>query len=133
MHSLQSPTGWASGPSSAPDRGRGRGGGRWGRCEAVNDRQCELKGQSSEAIKGVIRGHQGRRPPRRGGCHPVPSSAIQCHPVQSRTIKRNQAHRGEEVAIQCYPVPSSAITHNHAQSSAIKRTAARRLTMKGPI
>jgi len=46
---------------------------------------------------------------------------------------KGDAHRGEEVAIQCYPVPSSAITHNHAQSSAIKRTAARRLTMKGPI
>ena len=72
-----------------------RGGGRWGQCEAVNDRQCELKGQSSEAIKGVNQAQPS--PPRRGGCHPVLSSAIQCNHAQSRTIKRNQAHRGEEV------------------------------------
>jgi len=68
----------------------------------------------------------------KGDAHRGEEVAIQCHPVQSRTIKRNQAHRGEEVAI-LHPVLSSAIQCNHAQSSAIKRTAARRLTMKGPI
>ena len=46
---------------------------------------------------------------------------------------KGDAHRGEEGAIQCHPVPSSAIQCNHAQSSATKPTAARRLTMKGPI
>ena len=57
---------------------------------------------------------------------PVPSSAIQCNHAQSSAIKRNQAHRGEEVAIQCYPVLSSAIQCNHAQSRTIKRNQAHR-------
>ena len=51
---------------------------------------------------------------------------------QSSEAIKGDAHRGEEVAI-LHPVLSSAIQCNHAQSSAIKRTAARRLTMKGPI
>jgi len=48
---------------------------------------------SLEAIKGdAHRGEEGAIQ-----YHPVPSSAIQCNHAQSRTIKRNQAHRGEEV------------------------------------